>query len=72
MTTTAPAPTTSGYQPNDGRLLDVEDLHVEFHTEDGVAKAINGGPQGCRGQRPAPGKPHMLSAVANGHFKVSG
>ncbi|MBP6995364.1 MAG: ABC transporter ATP-binding protein [Phycicoccus sp.] len=42
MTTTAPAPTTSGYQPNDGRLLDVEDLHVEFHTEDGVAKAING------------------------------
>lgn len=24
------------------RLLDVEDLHVEFHTRDGVAKAING------------------------------
>ena len=30
------------YTPVDGRLLDVENLHVEFHTGDGVAKAING------------------------------
>ena len=27
---------------DDGRLLDVEDLHVEFRTRDGVAQAING------------------------------
>ncbi len=33
---------SSPYQPQHGRLLDVEDLHVEFHTPDGVAKAING------------------------------
>ena len=26
----------------DGRLLDVEDLHVEFRTRDGVAKVLNG------------------------------
>lgn len=32
----------SVFQPQNGRLLDVEDLHVEFHTADGVAKAING------------------------------
>jgi oligopeptide transport system ATP-binding protein len=30
------------YAPKDGLLLEVEDLHVEFHTPDGVAKAING------------------------------
>ena len=30
------------YTPVDGRLLDVDDLHVEFHTDDGIAKAING------------------------------
>ncbi|MDR6864112.1 ABC transporter ATP-binding protein [Phycicoccus sp. 3266] len=30
------------YTPQDGLLLEVEDLHVEFHTPDGVAKAING------------------------------
>ncbi len=42
MTTTAAATSTSSYHPADGRLLDVEDLHVEFHTDDGVAKAING------------------------------
>jgi oligopeptide transport system ATP-binding protein len=30
------------YAPKDGLLLEVEDLHVEFHTADGVAKAING------------------------------
>jgi oligopeptide transport system ATP-binding protein len=36
---------TSGgpvYQPIDGRLLEIEDLYVEFHTQDGVARAING------------------------------
>ncbi len=33
---------TSKYHPQDGCLLEVEDLFVEFHTEDGVAKAING------------------------------
>jgi oligopeptide transport system ATP-binding protein len=32
----------SEYQPVDGLLLEVEDLFVEFHTPDGVAKAING------------------------------
>ncbi|GGL30539.1 ABC transporter ATP-binding protein [Phycicoccus endophyticus] len=30
------------YTPQDGRLLEVEDLHVEFHTPDGIARAING------------------------------
>ena len=30
------------YHPKDGLLLEVEDLHVEFHTPDGIAKAING------------------------------
>lgn len=30
------------YAPKDGLLLEVENLHVEFHTADGVAKAING------------------------------
>lgn len=33
---------TSEFVPRDGVLLEVEDLHVEFHTLDGVAKAING------------------------------
>ena len=33
---------TYTYQPIDGRLLEVEDLHVEFRTDDGVARAING------------------------------
>jgi oligopeptide transport system ATP-binding protein len=46
MTTTATtqAKATGGpaYQPVDGLLLEVEDLRVEFHTDDGVAKAING------------------------------
>jgi len=32
----------SSWQPQDGRLLDVEDLRVEFRTRYGVAKAING------------------------------
>jgi ABC-type dipeptide/oligopeptide/nickel transport system ATPase component len=30
------------YTPQDGLLLEVEDLFVEFHTHDGVATAING------------------------------
>ncbi|WP_226344801.1 ABC transporter ATP-binding protein [Agilicoccus flavus] len=35
--------TASDYRPGpDGLLLEVDDLHVEFHTEDGVARAING------------------------------
>lgn len=38
----APQEAGSAYQPIDGRLLDVEDLHVEFHTDDGIARAING------------------------------
>ena len=46
MTTTeakpAKAPSGPVYKPVDGLLLEVEDLHVEFHTPDGVAKAING------------------------------
>ncbi|GAB49607.1 ABC transporter ATP-binding protein [Mobilicoccus pelagius] len=42
MTTTAPSPTGSRFTPTNGRLLDVENLHVEFHTRDGVARAING------------------------------
>lgn len=29
-------------EPVDGLLLKVDDLHVEFRTRDGVAKAING------------------------------
>lgn len=47
-TTTEKAPLTKNaegkitYTPTDGRLLDVENLHVEFHTDDGVARAING------------------------------
>ena len=32
----------SGWQAQDGLLLEVDDLHVEFRTRDGVAKAING------------------------------
>ena len=32
----------SKYVPQDGCLLEVDDLYVEFHTEEGVAKAING------------------------------
>ena len=32
----------SGWQAQDGLLLEVDDLRVEFRTRDGVAKAING------------------------------
>ena len=48
MTTTAPtkrkqaSTSETVYKPKDGLLLEVDDLHVEFHTPDGVAKAING------------------------------
>ena len=38
----AEASTSSEYVPQDGVLLEVDDLYVEFHTEEGVAKAING------------------------------
>jgi oligopeptide transport system ATP-binding protein len=41
-TTTKPRTTELGYEPVDGRLLDVEDLFVEFNTEEGTARAING------------------------------
>ncbi len=40
--TTAPTTSRSGYKPIDGRLLEIDDLYVEFHTRDGVAEAING------------------------------
>src|SRR5690606_14001117 len=39
---TAKTATPSDYVPQDGVLLEVDDLYVEFHTEEGVAKAING------------------------------
>jgi oligopeptide transport system ATP-binding protein len=34
--------TRSRWQPQDGMLLEVDDLQVEFRTREGVAKAING------------------------------
>ena len=34
--------TRGSWQPVDGLLLEVDNLHVEFRTRDGVAKAING------------------------------
>ncbi|MGW2762114.1 ABC transporter ATP-binding protein, partial [Streptomyces albidoflavus] len=45
MTTTAKTATVPGPRAAadyDGHLLEVRDLHVEFHTRDGVAKAVNG------------------------------
>lgn len=41
-TATATSAATSQYQPQDGRLLDVENLHVHFHTRYGTATVING------------------------------
>ncbi|MFD9337218.1 ABC transporter ATP-binding protein [Streptomyces sp. NPDC060028] len=38
-TSNVPAPRSA---PEDIPLLEVRDLHVEFHTRDGVAKAVNG------------------------------
>jgi len=40
QTSDVPAP-RSGDEPN-GPLLEVRDLHVEFHTREGIAKAVNG------------------------------
>ncbi|MFD1833040.1 ATP-binding cassette domain-containing protein, partial [Streptomyces desertarenae] len=36
------APTPDRGADGDAPLLEVRDLHVEFHTRDGVAKAVNG------------------------------
>ncbi|GAB3623568.1 ABC transporter ATP-binding protein [Mariniluteicoccus endophyticus] len=42
LPTTKPTHAPSKWKAVDGRLLDVENLQVEFRTRDGVAKAING------------------------------
>ncbi|MFF8374643.1 ABC transporter ATP-binding protein [Streptomyces sp. NPDC015661] len=39
---TAAVPAPRGGSDHTGPLLEVKDLHVEFHTRDGVAKAVNG------------------------------
>ncbi|MEV4424792.1 ABC transporter ATP-binding protein [Streptomyces sp. R-07] len=39
---TAAVPAPRGGSDHTGPLLEVRDLHVEFHTRDGVAKAVNG------------------------------
>ncbi len=41
-TTTRPTGSGTTYTPQDGVLLEVDDLFVEFHTPDGIATAING------------------------------
>ncbi|WP_338672744.1 ABC transporter ATP-binding protein [Streptomyces sp. SCSIO 30461] len=38
----APVPAQRGGEDHEDALLEVRDLHVEFHTRDGVAKAVNG------------------------------
>ncbi|RNG22353.1 ABC transporter ATP-binding protein [Streptomyces botrytidirepellens] len=40
MPADVPAPRSG--EDSGGKLLDVRDLHVEFHTRDGIAKAVNG------------------------------
>ncbi len=42
MSSTSPLQLSDGPPEAGGPLLQVEDLHVEFHTRDGVAHAING------------------------------
>ena len=43
-----PSDGSNRWQPQDGLLLEVEDLQVEFRTREGVAKAINGVSFGLR------------------------
>ncbi|MEU0160718.1 ABC transporter ATP-binding protein [Streptomyces sp. NPDC006261] len=42
MEKTANVPAPRGEEDHQGPLLEVRDLHVEFHTREGVAKAVNG------------------------------
>ncbi|GAA0681613.1 ABC transporter ATP-binding protein [Kitasatospora atroaurantiaca] len=42
MSSTQPDPRGAAADSPDALLLDVRDLHVEFRTRDGVAKAVNG------------------------------
>jgi oligopeptide transport system ATP-binding protein len=39
---TAGVPAPHGADGSSGPLLEVKDLHIEFHTRDGVVKAVNG------------------------------
>ncbi len=42
MTTTQPSAAPQPGEPGGSSLLEVDDLHVEFRTREGVAKAVNG------------------------------